>query len=236
MEPAPAGDFRAPGACNQPSSPTMPLVTNPSLLGGFEEFREFLPSRASSSATRPESSAINASRTTSAASRSTSSISSCSTEGAAGIEDGNDGSTTKTPACGGSRRTDRRSLPHLRPRSASHAARDLNSYPAWLIFVSATAPPSHANGPRGFQAYIPGIAVVRSYQRSWLTKDGHGCGHLRRVGLDLAMGGRQLDRLPSPAVKRSLPRRRSADGPRSRLRRPAKTRQTATDEDPAPRT
>jgi high affinity sulfate transporter 1 len=37
--------------------------------------------------------------------------------------------------------------------------------------VSATAPPSHADGPRGFQAYIPGIAVVRSYQRSWLTKD-----------------------------------------------------------------
>ncbi|HEY5184672.1 MAG TPA: SulP family inorganic anion transporter [Actinomycetes bacterium] len=37
--------------------------------------------------------------------------------------------------------------------------------------MSATAPPSHADGPRGFQAYIPGIAVVRSYQRSWLTKD-----------------------------------------------------------------
>ena len=37
--------------------------------------------------------------------------------------------------------------------------------------MSATAPTSHADGPRGFQAYIPGIAVVRSYQRSWLTKD-----------------------------------------------------------------
>ncbi len=37
--------------------------------------------------------------------------------------------------------------------------------------MSATAPPSRADGSHGFQAYIPGIAVVRSYQRSWLTKD-----------------------------------------------------------------
>ena len=69
---------------------------NPSLLDGFEEFREFLPSRASSSATRPASSVINASRSTSATSRSPSSISSCSIEGAAKIGDGNDGSTTNT--------------------------------------------------------------------------------------------------------------------------------------------
>jgi len=34
----------------------------------------------------------------------------------------------KAPTCGGSRSTDRHSLPRLRPRSASHAAKDLNSY------------------------------------------------------------------------------------------------------------
>ena len=34
----------------------------------------------------------------------------------------------KAPACGGSRSTDRSSLPQLRPRSASRAVRDLNSY------------------------------------------------------------------------------------------------------------
>jgi len=36
-------------------------LPSPSLLGGFEEFLEFLPSRASSSATRPANTAINAS-------------------------------------------------------------------------------------------------------------------------------------------------------------------------------
>jgi len=37
-------------------------LARPSLLGGFEEFREFFPSRASNSATRPANAAISASR------------------------------------------------------------------------------------------------------------------------------------------------------------------------------
>jgi alkylhydroperoxidase family enzyme len=39
----------------------------------------------------------------------------------------------KAPTCGGSRRTDRCSIPHISPSSASHAARDLNSYDAEVI-------------------------------------------------------------------------------------------------------
>ena len=70
-------------------------LANPSLLGGFEEFREFFPSRASNSATRPAKAAISASRCASATSRSANSTSSCSSEGASGIAE-HDGSTTKS--------------------------------------------------------------------------------------------------------------------------------------------
>ena len=63
-------------------------LPNPSLLGGLEEFLEFLPNRASNSATRPANTAINASRWASTTSNS-------STEGAAGTT-GTDGSTTRS--------------------------------------------------------------------------------------------------------------------------------------------
>ena len=67
----------------------------PSLLGGFEEFREFLPNRASNSATRTANAEISASRCVNATSRSASSTNSCSVEGASGIGE-HDGSTTKS--------------------------------------------------------------------------------------------------------------------------------------------
>jgi hypothetical protein len=62
-------------------------------LGGFEEFREFLPNRASNSATWPANSAISASRSVNATCRSASS--NCFLEGASGIGD-HDGSTSKS--------------------------------------------------------------------------------------------------------------------------------------------
>jgi len=63
-------------------------LANPSLLGGLEEFREFFPNRASSSATRPANTAISASRCASSTSNS-------STEGAGGTAE-TDGSTTES--------------------------------------------------------------------------------------------------------------------------------------------
>ena len=70
-------------------------LLSPSLLGGLEEFLEFLPNRASNSATRPTNAAISASRWVNATSRSASSISNCSNDGASGIGE-HDGSTTKS--------------------------------------------------------------------------------------------------------------------------------------------
>jgi len=117
--------------------------TNASELGGFEEFCEFFPNRASNSPTRAANSATRAAdpasfavKATISSSRSASRTSNCSTEGTATGED-NDESATKHQPCGGSRSTDRRSLPQIRPRPARHAVQDLNGYVAWLISSQA---------------------------------------------------------------------------------------------------
>ena len=64
-------------------------LASPPLLGGFQEFLEFLPSRVSNSATRLTNAAINASRQAS-------NTSSCSTEGTGGTVDTDNGSTTRS--------------------------------------------------------------------------------------------------------------------------------------------
>lgn len=72
-------------------------LDSPSELGGFDEFCEFFPSRASNSPIRAPNSAISRSRFSNARSRSSSSANSCSTVGAAGT--GDTGGTSATRTC-----------------------------------------------------------------------------------------------------------------------------------------
>jgi hypothetical protein len=94
--------------------------TNASVLGGLELFCEFFLNRISNSATLTVKATISASR-------SVSRTNNCSTEGTDEGGD-NDASDMEHQPCGGSRSKDPRSVPQLNPRSASHAARDLNGY------------------------------------------------------------------------------------------------------------